>query len=54
MCVFLHIGRVIFVPVFLCCCLYVNNWCTKNMWFLRVLWVHNCNLKFHVSICHYD
>ena len=54
MCTFLHIGCVIFVLVFLCCRLYVNRWCIKNMCFLRVLCVHNCNLKFHVSICHYD
>ena len=50
---FLHIGCVIFVHVFLCCRLYVISRCLRNF-FLRVLCVHNCNLNFHVSICHYD
>ena len=54
MCTFLHIDCVIFVHVFLCCSLYVTRWCMKNMCFLRVLCVHNCNLKFHVYICHYN
>ena len=54
MCTFIHIGCVIFAPVFLCCCLYVNRWCMKNMCFLHVLCVHSCNLKFHISICHHD
>ena len=53
MCASLHIGCVIFVRVFLCWGRYVNKWCIKDMCFLPVLCVHNCNSTFHVSMCHY-
>ena len=52
MCTFVHFGCVIFALVF-CVAIstyqmvhekYVSFTCSR---------VHNCNLKFHVSFCHY-